>query len=124
MTLAVREVVTPTFTFVPKLQGTDLCCALTGTADLVAVEPLQDFLKELREDVARLRPPRVEVDVRALLFINSSCLKAFVNLVFFLREAAHTPLLEFVTDGKLTWQERALAPLRRMSPSTVSIRIL
>jgi hypothetical protein len=44
--------------------------------------------------------------------------------VFFLREAEHTPLLEFVTDGKLTWQERALAPLRRMSPSTVSIRIL
>lgn len=124
MTLAVQRVSASSFAFTPSFHETDITVQLSGTADLVAVEPLQGFLTELRGDIARLKPRRLEIDVRELYFINSSCLKALVNLVFFLREADHTPLLEFVTDKKLTWQERALSPIRRMSPSTVAIKII
>ncbi len=121
MTLHVEAITAPSFTFTPTQQGDELHVTFTGTGDLVAVEPLGTFLREVRDDAVRLQISRLVLDLRKLFFINSSCLKAFVNLVFFLKDTPHQPMIEFLTDEKLAWQERAVSPLQRMSPQTVRI---
>lgn len=121
MTLQVEAVTAPSYTFTPETKDEEIHVVFSGTGDLVAVEALGAFLNELREDVVRLEAPRLVLDLRQLYFINSSCLKAFVNLVFFLQEASPQTSVEFIADKKLSWQERAVSPLHRMSPKTVTI---
>ena len=63
----------------------------------------------------------VEFDVRALYFLNSSCLKAFISFICGLAGQGLKCKVQFVTDARLGWQRRSLTALERMSPELVSI---
>ncbi len=119
--LRIEAVTADSYSFTPTLEAEAIVIRFGGTGDLVAVVPLGAFLGDLRDEVLRLKPKVLRLDVRELYFINSSCLKAFVNLVFYLAGAGSEAMVEFVTNSHLAWQERALSPIARMAPTTVRI---
>ncbi|WP_438022514.1 hypothetical protein [Sorangium sp. So ce233] len=119
--LRVEPVVTESFGIEPALRDDALGVKLTGTGDMTAVAPLGLFLKDLQAEAARLRVSAVEFDVRALYFLNSSCLKAFISFICGLPGLGLRCKVQFVTDARLGWQRRSLTALERMSPDLVSI---
>lgn len=98
-----------------------LCLTLTGTADMAAHDVLQNCLSAVRADVARLRLTLVRIDLRALYLLNSSCIKALLRLVYLAQTERPSFSIEFLVDPNLSWQGRALAPLKRMAPELVRI---
>ncbi|WP_433926958.1 MULTISPECIES: hypothetical protein [Sorangium] len=119
--LRVEPVVTESFGIEPALRDDALSVKLTGTGDMAAVAPLGSLLKELQWEAVRLRVSAVEFDVRALYFLNSSCLKAFISFICGLAGQGLKCKVQFVTDARLGWQRRSLTALERMSPELVSI---
>ncbi|MGK3995572.1 hypothetical protein [Sorangium sp. So ce1024] len=119
--LRVDPVVTDSFGIEPSLLGDRLSIKLTGTGDMAAAAPLGGYCKEVQEEVKRLSLAAVEFDIRALYFLNSSCLKAFIAFICGISAQGLKCQIRFVTDGRLAWQRRSLTALERMSPSLVSI---
>ncbi|WP_437521359.1 hypothetical protein WME79_28895 [Sorangium sp. So ce726] len=119
--LRVEPVVTDSFGIEPALREDTLSVKLTGTGDMAAVAPLGLFLKDLHAEAARLRVSAIEFDVRALYFLNSSCLKAFISFIASLMSQGPKCKVEFLTDTRLGWQRRSLTAIERMSPELVSI---
>jgi hypothetical protein len=119
--LRVDRVSIDSFGIEPALLGDRLGIKLTGTGDMAAAMPLGSYCREIQNEVRRLSLAAVEFDIRALYFLNSSCLKAFIS--FIAGVAAQGPKCEirFVTDARLGWQRRSLAALERMSAGLVSI---
>lgn len=109
--------------FAIEAERTDdtLCLRLTGTADMAAYDALQHCLGVVRSDVARLDLARVRVDIRALYLLNSSCIKALLRLVYLAQTERPSFSIEFLVDPNLSWQARALAPLKRMAPDIVRV---
>ena len=60
---------------------TTLMVVLTGNADLNVKTMLDHFLVAVHEASQRQHIPEVEVDVRKLEFMNSSCLKCLVGWI-------------------------------------------
>ncbi len=119
--LRVERVVTDSFGIEPTLEGDHLWVKLTGTGDMAAAAPLGAYFKAVQEEVKRLSLTAVEFDVRALYFLNSSCLKAFITFICSLAAQNIQCKIRFLTDAKLGWQRRSLTALQRMSPALVSI---
>ena len=119
--LKVDSVVTDSFGIEPALRDDTLSVKLTGTGDMAAAAPLGSYFKTLQAEVIRLSVSAVEFDVRALYFLNSSCLKAFISFISRLGTQGLRCKIQFVTDARLGWQRRSLTALERMSPELVSI---
>ncbi|XXX72910.1 hypothetical protein WMF30_35210 [Sorangium sp. So ce134] len=119
--LRVEPVTTDSFGIEPSLRGETLSVKLSGTGDMAAAPPLGICLKALQAEVVRLSIPTVEFDVRALYFLNSSCLKSFISFICGLAGQGVKSKVVFVTDARLGWQRRSLAAIERMSPELVSI---
>ncbi|XXT15609.1 hypothetical protein WME94_35725 [Sorangium sp. So ce429] len=119
--LRVEPIVTDSFGIEPALRDDTLSVKLTGTGDMAAVAPLDMFLKDMQSEALRLRVSAVEFDVRALYFLNSSCLKAFISFISRLGSQGLRCKIQFLTDTRLGWQRRSLTALERMSPELVSI---
>ncbi|WP_437752253.1 hypothetical protein [Sorangium sp. So ce1389] len=119
--LRVEPVVTDSFGIEPALRDDTLGVKLTGTGDMAAVAPLDMFLKDMQSEALRLRVSAVEFDVRALYFLNSSCLKALISFISRLGTQGMKCKIQFLTDARLGWQRRSLTALERMSPELVSI---
>ncbi len=119
--LKVESVVTDSFGIQPELRGDLLSVKLTGTGDMAAAAPLGVYFKALQAEVTRLSLESVEFDVRALYFLNSSCLKAFITFICSLANQGLKCKIRFITDARLGWQRRSLSALQRMSPGLVSI---
>ncbi|WP_437730453.1 hypothetical protein [Sorangium sp. So ce1335] len=119
--LRVEPVVTDSFGIEPALRDDTLSIKLSGTGDMAAAPSLGICLKALQAEVMRLSINLVEFDVRALYFLNSSCLKAFISFIFAVAGQGMKCKVQFITDARLGWQRRSLTALERMSPDSVSI---
>ncbi|XXX80621.1 hypothetical protein WMF30_17850 [Sorangium sp. So ce134] len=119
--LRLDPVVTDSFGIEPALRDDTLCVRLTGRGDMAAAAPLGRVVKALEGEVMRLSVSTLELDVRGLCFMSSSCLKAFVSLICGLAGHGMKCRIRFVTDAQLAWQRRSLRPLDRMCPELVSI---
>ncbi|WP_437680180.1 hypothetical protein [Sorangium sp. So ce131] len=119
--LRVEPLAMESFGIEPVLDGNILCVRLTGTGDMAAAAPLGSFFRDVQDEVKRLALSAVEIDIRALYFLNSSCLKAFISFICNVGGQGAKCEVRFVTDARLGWQRRSLAALERMSPSLVSI---
>lgn len=96
---------------------------LSGTGDMLAAEPLKQCLKELPRELAALQVEQLDIDIRSLYLMNSSCIKAFVSLVSALQAAGRALAIEFVVDKNISWQARVVGPLARMAPDLVHVSI-
>ena len=113
--LTVRNVELDSFGIEASETGGCLLVKLTGTAEMMAYEPLRSAIAQIRDDAARLGLGQICIDIRALYLLNSSCIKLLVRLVYLAQTEKPTFTLEFKVDPHLSWQTRALLPLARMA---------
>ena len=119
--LRVEPVVTDSFGIEPNLRDDTLRVQLSGTGDMAAAPALGICLKALQGEGLRLSIHIVQFDVRALYFLNSSCLKAFISFICGLAGHGMKCKVLFIADARLGWQRRSLVALERMAPELVSI---
>ena len=99
--LRVEPVVTESFGIQPALAGDRLSIKLTGTGDMAAAAPLGSYCHEVQHEVKRLSLTTVEFDIRALYFLNSSCLKAFIAFICGIAAQGLGCKIRFVTDARV-----------------------
>ena len=98
-----------------------LTLRLSGTGDMVAVEPLRTCLEQVRQDMLRTNHKQLEIDIRSLYLLNSSCIKCLVRFLYLIQTDGPKISVAFSVDRNLSWQARALTPLTRMAPDVVRI---
>jgi hypothetical protein len=119
--LSIKKVVLESFAIDASSTGRRAVIRLSGTGDMVAVEPLKACLEQVRGDVTRLNFEGIEIDIRALYLLNSSCIKALVHFIYLLQTDGPRFSIKFSVDHNLSWQARALSPLVRMAPDIVHV---
>ena len=105
------------------LAGRTIAVSLDGTADNESRTDLDGFIKTLHSEAVRLSVQLVEVDVRKLEFMNSSCFKIFVAWLAQLRdlETSSQYHVKIRSNPKLLWQRRSLAALSCFAADLVNI---
>lgn len=100
-----------------------LSLRFSGTADLQVVEQLAETLSVVHQAAHRLGAKRVEVDITALEFMNSSCIKCFVSWLSSVQTACDGPpyRVHFIWNSKLLWQRTSLRAIRWMVPDIVTV---
>lgn len=119
--LTVTDIASESFGIQALANGQKLTLRLIGTGDLAAVSPLKECLGQVRSDVERLSLEKVEIDIRSLYLLNSSCIKGLVRFLYLIQTEGPACSVKFTVNPNLTWQARALAPLQRMAPEVVTI---
>jgi hypothetical protein len=95
----------------------------TGTADLT-VRPMVDrFLRDVHDEICRIDVATVNVNMSALEFINSSCLKAFVGWITTVQAMAKGRYhISFLFKPSRDWQRRSVDALALLAEDVVSAR--
>jgi hypothetical protein len=93
-----------------------LSIRLVGVADLNVHEPLNTFLESVHSLVTQNKLEKVNVDLRGLEFINSSCLASIVHWIELREDGSgyRYPVI-FTASQTSSWQQRSLRILSRLS---------
>jgi hypothetical protein len=96
---------------------------LVGNADLNVKSEFDRFMLAVHEEAMRLGAREVEVDLKQLEFMNSSCLKSFVWWISRVQElaTAHQYRITFLSSPAMYWQRRSLGALAGLATELVSI---
>jgi hypothetical protein len=100
-----------------------LTVVLTGNADLNVKVMLDHFLGAVHEHSQAQHIPEVEVDVRKLEFMNSSCLKCLVGWISRIQDSppADQYRVAFKSSPTMFWQRRSLQALSYLATDLVSV---
>lgn len=122
--LHVNPVQEKSFRAAALLEGEGVAVRFSGTADL-NVKPLVDrFLCDVHAEVCRIDVRDVTVDMSALEFINSSCLKAFVTWITTVQAmAAGRYHIAFMFKPARDWQRRSVDALSRLGQDVVTTQV-
>ena len=98
---------------------TEVC--MWGTAEAVSESALISALNEVRA-AARDNPPReIRMDLRAIEFLHSGCLKYLVNWMAPLQNrASESYRIVLIWDPLMNWQKRTIYVLCSLAPDVVS----
>ena len=101
-----------------------LVLTLNGNADLNVKTRLDHFLAAVHAEVQRRAVGDVEVDVRELEFMNSSCLKCLVGWISRIQDEppARQYRVSFRSSPSLFWQRRSLHALSCLAADLVSVQ--
>lgn len=100
-----------------------LTVVLTGNADLNVKPMLDHFLGAVHEHSQARHIPEVEVDVRKLEFMNSSCLKCLVGWISRIQDSPPDEQyrVAFKSSPTMFWQRRSLQALSYLATDLVSV---
>ena len=100
-----------------------LTVVLTGNADLNVKVMLDHFLVAVHEQSQAKHIPEVEVDVRKLEFMNSSCLKCLVGWISRIQDSppGEQYRVTFKSSPTMFWQRRSLQALSYLATDLVSV---
>jgi hypothetical protein len=125
-----------TETFIPPIEVPDFTAKVSqvegglkmdmvGNADLNVTTMLDRLVDEVHREACRMRAREVIVDVKALEFMNSSCLKSFVWWIGCIQklEPASQYRLRFLAVNSRYWQRRSLGALAGLALDLVSIDV-
>ncbi len=104
-------------------QADALVMEFAGNAESLSVQAVQVLLSEAHREALARGAREVNVNIRQLNFMNSSCFKAFVTWLHDARalEATRTYRIRFLASPNIYWQSRSLEALRTFAPDLVSI---
>ncbi|HEY4059491.1 MAG TPA: hypothetical protein VGM39_22890 [Kofleriaceae bacterium] len=93
--------------------GGKLTSTFVGNADMAATGPLSELLPQLHDKLVERGARELAVDFQQLEFMNSACLKLFVNWIVQIQEtpADQQYKLMFRSNPELRWQRRSLQAL-------------
>src|SRR5687768_450116 len=103
---------------VELLAPTELRLAGTLTTPTAQAE-FRRLLQDLHTQIVSAQAPTFAVDVRALSFVNSSAIRAFVDWISRAAHAGYT--LTFRTSSTVTWHRLSFSVLKSLAPATVEI---
>jgi hypothetical protein len=96
-----------------RVEGSALLVTLEGHADLRTKAVLDDLLDRVHAIALERSAPEVKLNLRAVEFMNSSCIKSLVTWIGEAQDAgpsgAYT--ITLVGDGAVHWQVRSLEAL-------------
>ncbi|MDX2088182.1 MAG: hypothetical protein SFX73_10035 [Kofleriaceae bacterium] len=95
----------------------------SGEADVEAKPEIDNVVRKIHEEAIRLGADRVEVDLRQLEFMNSSCFKVFVSWLSSVQdlESSKQYKIHLLSNPNLHWQRRSLAALSCFAVDLVTI---
>jgi hypothetical protein len=102
-------------------RNSNLSVVLVGTFDMTAARDLQNFLADVREEMVATAPAQLDIDVTAVCYLGSSCIKAFVSLTAAMKALHKRPKIRVTTSARLDWQDRTFAVLARLAPEIVTV---
>ena len=121
--IAVTPVVEPNFRAEAILAGTSLLARFTGTADFTVETHVDKFVRQVHAEACRLEATAVDVDISALEFVNSSCLRAFVIWITTVQDMGRRRYtITFLFKPAAGWQQRALDSLEMIGEDVVTTR--
>jgi hypothetical protein len=103
--------------------GPEVVFRLTGTADALIGQNLENLLSVVHDSALMLNVPQVRVDLRELVFMNSSCLKDIVTWLNKVRLHAGPGgyRIILVSSVKQRWHRRTVEALRCFAPEAVTL---
>ena len=101
--------------------GNHLVIRLTGTADVTAQQHLERLFDAAHAQALGLGVSQVQVDLRELSFMNSSCIKDVLVWLEKVRNAEPRYLVTFLSSDAHPWQRRSLQALKQFARGVVSI---
>jgi len=101
----------------------EITVRLIGEAAYLAGPPLEGFFAKIHQEADRLSVARVQVDLRVLMFMNSSCLKALTMWIHSVSLLPSDRRYRIVLQSKPTihWQKRSLEAIRNLAPELVDL---
>ena len=120
--LALAAVQQPGFSASASEAERTIVVRLSGTADGLAHPHLDRYLKALHEAACRLGTPHVDVDLRELQFINSSCLMLFVTWLTWLRDLEGGRQYRVTLSSSSKQQRRSFAVLANVALGLVTVQ--
>lgn len=113
----------PGFAIVPELGDKALTLRFRGNADMSSIEPLDDYLRNVHNEVSTRGLGAVVVDFRALEFMNSSCFKCFVEWLGKVQDLPAPKRYRVIFDSnrEMHWQRRSLNALRCFAMDVVAV---
>jgi len=102
-------------------RGEAFALDMSGTAELKDSTPLADLLLKADSEVRTLGLKRIDVDVRAVEFMNSSALNAFVRWFAAMKDRGGGYTVRFLSDPSKRWQRGSLTALATFAAGTVTI---
>jgi hypothetical protein len=116
------SIVEAKFTATVTHGGEDIILEMTGNADVAAKQHLAPMLLGLHEQAKRLGVARVQVDIRKLAFMNSSCLKDLIGWLDRARmEGTGNYRIVFLSSANQHWQKRSLHALSCFARDLVTV---
>ena len=96
---------------------------LVGSAETDAKTGLDVLLRGIHETALTAKVTEVVVDLRALEFMNSSCIKAFVSWIGAIQDGppGSQYKLRILSDSKKHWQGRSLTALACFAADLIHI---
>jgi hypothetical protein len=111
--------------FAVEASGDDsgLRARFIGNADMDAIAPLETLLPRLHAELLRVGAKEIEVDLRDLEFMNSACMKLFVNWVSDILDVPEEKRyrLRFRSNPEIRWQKRSLMALQCFTTDVVTV---
>jgi hypothetical protein len=107
-----------------SVKGHHMDVALSGTADVMVKRYLDRFLRALHAEARRRALTEVNVDVRRLEFMNSSCLDSFAWWISTVEEqpAEDRYRIVFLSSPTVYWQRRSLDTLAHLAGDIISVQ--
>jgi hypothetical protein len=113
----------PTFSAAIFVDVGDIVIRFEGNADMVAQKHLDRLFSDVHDQAQRLHVGRVQVDLRDLTFMSSSCIKELIVWLEKVRrtEQASRYLVAFLSNDAQPWQRRSLHALSHFAHGIVSV---
>jgi len=103
-------------------EDTALVAKLSGTADLRVTDSVEAILTRVHQKALELCIPEVQMDLRELEFMNSSCFKSFVSWISEVSDlTAGQYRIRFLSNPSILWQRRSLHALSCFAAELVTI---
>jgi len=102
--------------------GAALVATLSGTADLRVTDSVEAILTRVHQKALELAVAEVQMDLRDLEFMNSSCFKSFVSWISDVSDlTAGQYRIRFLSNPSILWQRRSLHALSCFAAELVTI---
>lgn len=99
-----------------------LVAKLWGTADLRVTDSVEAILNRVHQKALELAIGEVQMDLRELEFMNSSCFKSFVSWISEVSDlTAGQYRIRFLSNPGILWQRRSLHALSCFAAELVTI---
>jgi hypothetical protein len=92
-----------------------------GTAESLSEQALVSTLNEVRASAGESRPTEIRIDIRAIEFLHSGCLKYLVNWITPLQnQAGEIYKISLVWNPSMNWQKRTIYVLCSLAPAVLT----